>query len=70
MKLAVFWVLAPFSLEEVYDVSEGLLPPSSGPQRPDYAGIKPSETLVNFYQTTRLYNPEDSHLRIICIAEL
>jgi hypothetical protein len=21
------------------------------------------ETLVNFYQTTRLYNPEDSHLR-------
>jgi hypothetical protein len=22
-----------------------------------------SETLVNFYQTTRLYNPEDSHLR-------
>jgi hypothetical protein len=23
-----------------------------------------SETLVNFYQTTRHYNPEDSHLRI------
>jgi hypothetical protein len=22
-----------------------------------------SETLVNFYQTTRLYNPGDSHLR-------
>jgi hypothetical protein len=22
-----------------------------------------SETLVNFYQTTRHYNPEDSHLR-------
>jgi hypothetical protein len=22
-----------------------------------------SETLVNFYQTTRLYSPEDSHLR-------
>jgi hypothetical protein len=22
-----------------------------------------SETLVNFYQTIRLYNPEDSHLR-------
>jgi hypothetical protein len=22
------------------------------------------ETLVNFYQTTRRYNPEDSHLRI------
>jgi hypothetical protein len=28
-----------------------LLPPSSGP-----------ETLVNFYQTTRCYNPEDSNL--------
>jgi hypothetical protein len=24
---------------------------------------KTSETLVNFYQTTRRYNPEDSHLR-------
>jgi hypothetical protein len=23
----------------------------------------PSETLVNFYQTTRRYNPEDSHLQ-------
>jgi hypothetical protein len=22
-----------------------------------------AETLVNFYQTTRRYNPEDSHLR-------
>jgi hypothetical protein len=24
-----------------------------------------SETLVNFYRTTRRYNPEDSHLRVI-----
>jgi hypothetical protein len=24
---------------------------------------KTSETLVKFYQTTRRYNPEDSHLR-------
>jgi hypothetical protein len=24
-----------------------------------------SETLVNFYQTTRRYNPEDSHLLVI-----
>jgi hypothetical protein len=23
-----------------------------------------SETLVNFYQTTRRYNPEDSHQRL------
>jgi hypothetical protein len=27
-----------------------------------------SETLVNFYQTTRRYNPEDSHLRfMLCL---
>jgi hypothetical protein len=25
--------------------------------------VRTSETLVNFYQTTRRYNPEDSHLR-------
>jgi hypothetical protein len=25
--------------------------------------VSTSETLVNFYQTTRRYNPEDSHLR-------
>jgi hypothetical protein len=24
-----------------------------------------SETLVNFYQTTRRYNPEDSHLQAV-----
>jgi hypothetical protein len=24
-----------------------------------------SETLVNFYQITRRYNPEDSHLRLV-----
>jgi hypothetical protein len=26
-----------------------------------------SETLVNFYQTTWRYNPEDSHLRIFML---
>jgi hypothetical protein len=26
-------------------------------------GARTSETLVNFYQTTRRYNPEDGHLR-------
>jgi hypothetical protein len=25
-----------------------------------------SETFVNFYQTTLRYNPEDSHLLILC----
>jgi hypothetical protein len=27
-----------------------------------------SETLVNFYQTTRCYNPEDSHLVVYCLC--
>jgi hypothetical protein len=27
------------------------------------AAASTSETLVNFYKTTRRYNPEDSHLR-------
>jgi hypothetical protein len=26
-----------------------------------------SETLVNFYQTTRRYNPEDSHLHFVIL---
>jgi hypothetical protein len=25
-----------------------------------------TETLLNFYQTTRRYNPEDSHLKNLC----
>jgi hypothetical protein len=29
-----------------------------------------SETLVNFYQTTRRYNPEDSHLHTHCRENL
>jgi hypothetical protein len=29
-----------------------------------------SETLVNFYQTTRCYNPEDSHLHTHCRENL
>jgi hypothetical protein len=29
-----------------------------------------SETLVNFYQTARRYNPEDSHLQhAVCLAD-
>jgi hypothetical protein len=48
MKMAVFWVVAPGSLVEVALVMEA---------------ASTSETLVNFYQTTRHYNPEDSHLQ-------
>jgi hypothetical protein len=38
MKIAVFWVVAPCSMVDVY-------------------------LEVNFYQTTRCYNPEDSNLQ-------
>jgi hypothetical protein len=33
--------------------------------RPDDEAARTSETSVNFYQTTRRYNPEDSHLGFI-----
>jgi hypothetical protein len=47
MKIAVFWVVAPCSLVEVSPMMEA---------------VSTSETLVNFYQTTRRYSPEDSNL--------
>jgi hypothetical protein len=65
-KMAFFWVLTPCSLAEVYQRF----------RRPcclHHQGIhhlalmmeaaRTSETLVNIYQTTRRYNPQDSHLR-------
>jgi hypothetical protein len=55
--MAVFWVVAPCSLVDRR---------FRGPCCLHHQGDEPartSETLVNFYQTTRRYNPEDSHLR-------
>jgi hypothetical protein len=46
MKIAVFWVVAPCSLVDALMME----------------AARTSETLVNFYQTTRRYNPEDSNL--------
>jgi hypothetical protein len=48
MKIAVFWVVAPCSLAIALMME----------------AARTSETLVNFYQTTRSYNPEDSNLRL------
>jgi hypothetical protein len=48
--MAVFYVLAPCSLVWVLIA---LMRDAA----------RSSEPLVNFYQTTRRYNPEDSHLR-------
>jgi hypothetical protein len=50
--MAVFWVVAPCSLVEIYQFIALMM-----------EAARSSETLVSFYQTTRRYNPEDSHLR-------
>jgi hypothetical protein len=44
--MAIFWVVAPYAILIALMME----------------AARTSETLVNFYQTTRRYNPEDSHL--------
>jgi hypothetical protein len=82
--MAVFWVVAPCSLVEVYLARSGPYSPlvrswflpwltvSYISNRFHARGLlialmmeaaRTSETSVNFYQTTRRYNVEDSHLR-------
>jgi hypothetical protein len=57
--MAVVWLVALCSLVEIYQRFRGpccliaLM----------MEAARSSETLVNFYQTTWRYNPEDSHLR-------
>jgi hypothetical protein len=51
--MAVFWVVAPCSLVEVYQRFRIALMMEA---------VMTSETMVSFYQTTWRYNPEDSHL--------
>jgi hypothetical protein len=58
--MAVFWVIAPCSLLVVYNVSEVFAASIIALMM---KAARASQTLVNFYQTTRRYNPEDSHLR-------
>jgi hypothetical protein len=48
MKMAVFWVVVPCSLVEVY--------------RGFTEAARTSETSINFYQTVQHNHPEDSHL--------
>jgi hypothetical protein len=66
-KMAVFWVVAPCSPVEVYQRFRG---PCCLHHQGDLdlmalmmEAARTSETLVNFYQTTLRYNPENSHLR-------
>jgi hypothetical protein len=47
MKMAVFWVVVPCGLAIALMME----------------AARTSETLVNFYQTTRHYNPENSNLQ-------
>jgi hypothetical protein len=58
MKMAVFWVVVPCNLVEVYQRFIVLM----------MEAARTSETLVNFYQSARLYNPENSHLGAITVA--
>jgi hypothetical protein len=59
--MAVVWVVAPCSLVEVYQRFRGTC--CLHHQSDEMEAARTSETLVNFYHTTRRYNPEDSHLR-------
>jgi hypothetical protein len=63
--MAVFWVVATCSLVKIYQRFRGpcyrLHHGEALMRRPDQAA-RTSETLVNFYQTTRCYNLEDSYL--------
>jgi hypothetical protein len=52
-KAAAFWVAVPCSPVEVTNISEAL----------KMEAAQTSETSVNFHQTTRSCNPEDSRLR-------
>jgi hypothetical protein len=62
--MTVFWVVAPCSLLQVYRRFRGAF--CLRHQGDEYARVmeaaRTSETSVNFYQTTRRNNPEDSHL--------
>jgi hypothetical protein len=63
MKVSIFWVVA--SLVEVYRRFRGACC-LQGPLMMEAAST--SETSVNFYQTTRRCNPEDTHLQNILLV--
>jgi hypothetical protein len=58
IKITAFWNVAPCSLVDVYRRSEVLAASI-------IRAMSTSETSVNFYQTTRRNNPEDSHFRTL-----
>jgi hypothetical protein len=62
MKMPVFWVFAPCSLVEVYRRFRGTWTWRCLLIALMMETASSSETSVNWYQTTRRNNPEDSHL--------
>jgi hypothetical protein len=65
LKIAVFWDVAPCSLEKFTDVSEVI---NASIMRA--ISTRTSEKSVNFYQTTRRNTPEDGHLYTRCRENL
>jgi hypothetical protein len=61
--MAVFWVVASCSLVKVYQRVRGPCVLIALMME----AARASETMANFYQTTRCYNPEDSHLQVALI---
>jgi hypothetical protein len=59
MKMAVFWVVAPCSGRSLLAFQRSIIRVVITLMM---EAARTSEILVNFYQTTCLYNPEDSHL--------
>jgi hypothetical protein len=66
LKITVFWVLVQCSMEEIYQSFRGICCVNS----PTMEAASTSETLVNFYQTTWRWNPEDIRLRPEAICAL
>jgi hypothetical protein len=63
--MAVVWVVVLCNLVEVYQRFRGRSIITLMTE-----AARTSEMLVNFYQTTRHYNPEDSHLCTHCRENL
>jgi hypothetical protein len=58
MKMAVFWVIAPYKLADVY-------PRFTGAPCLTMEAENACETWVNFYRLIRGNNPEDSYLNFL-----
>jgi hypothetical protein len=65
LKIAVFWLVAPCILVDIYRRFRGICCIHNQRYESwehDDGGSKYLWTSANFYKTTQHYNPEDSHL--------